>query len=109
VKALEKNNIGWAFWPYKKMEKSSAVVSIIPPADWGQIVEFAKLPRDTGHVEDRLKVRPEQGTINRVFAALLESVRMQKCRVNGGYLKALGMKSDIAQSARGSENQLANH
>jgi len=29
VKALEKNNIGWAFWPYKKMEKTSAVVSII--------------------------------------------------------------------------------
>jgi hypothetical protein len=108
VKALEKNNIGWAFWPYKKMEKSSAVVSIIPPVDWGQIVEFAKLPRDTGHVEDRLKVRPEQVTINRVFAALLESVRLQKCRVNTGYLKALGMKSDIAQvSAGGSENQSA--
>jgi len=31
VKSLEKNNIGWAFWPYKKMEKPSAVVSI-PPA-----------------------------------------------------------------------------
>jgi hypothetical protein len=76
--------------------------------DWGQIVEFAKLPRDTGHVEDRLKVRPEQVTINRVFAALLESVRLQKCRLNTGYLKALGMKSDIAQvSAGGSENQSA--
>jgi endoglucanase len=108
VKALEKNNIGWAFWPYKKMEKSSAVVTIIPPADWGQIVEFAKLPRDTGHVEDRLKVRPEQETINRAFAALLESVRLQKCRVNAGYLKALGMKSDIAQvSTGGSEKQFA--
>ena len=23
VKTLEKNNIGWAFWPYKKMEKSA--------------------------------------------------------------------------------------
>jgi len=43
VKALESNNIGWAFWPYKKMEKSSAVVSIIPPANWKKIVEFAKL------------------------------------------------------------------
>src|SRR5438105_12879051 len=26
VKALEKNNIGWAFWPYKKMEKPWAVL-----------------------------------------------------------------------------------
>ena len=105
VKTLEKNNIGWAFWPYKKMEKSSAVVSIIPPADWGKIVEFAKLPRGTGHVEERLKVRPEQETINRVFVEFLESVRLQKCRVNAGYLKALGLKSDIAlATTNGSRN-----
>ena len=101
VKTLEKNNIGWAFWPYKKMEKSSAVVSIIPPADWGKIVEFAKLPRDTAHVEERLKARPEQETITRAFADLLESIRLQKCRVNQGYLKALGMKSNIAPVSAG--------
>jgi endoglucanase len=105
VKVLEKNNIGWAFWPYKKMEKSSAVVSIIPPADWGKIVEFAKLPRGTAHAEERLKARPEQDTITRAFAELLESVRAQKCRVNEGYLRALGMKSDVAPvSAAGSTN-----
>jgi len=97
VKALEKNNIGWAFWPYKKMEKSSAVVSIIPPADWGKIVEFAKLPRGTAHVEERLKARPDQETITHAFAELLESVRLEKCRVNEGYLKALGMKSEFSR------------
>lgn len=96
VKTLESNNIGWAFWPYKKMEKSSAVVSIIPPADWGKIVEFAKLPRGTAHVEERLKKRPEQETINRAFDELLENIRLEKCRVNAGYLKALGMKADVA-------------
>jgi hypothetical protein len=96
TKALEKNNVGWAFWPYKKMEKSSAVVSILPPADWGKIVEFAKLPSGTGHAEERLKARPDQETITRVFAGLLENVRLQKCHVNEGYLKALGLKSDVA-------------
>jgi len=96
VKTLESNNIGWAFWPYKKMEKSSAVVSIIPPADWGKIVEFAKLPRGTAHVKERLKARPEQETIKRAFDELLENIRLEKCRLNVGYLKALGMKSDVA-------------
>ena len=96
VKTLEKNNIGWAFWPYKKMEKTSAVVSVIPPGEWGKIVEFAKLPHGTGHAEERVKARPEQETINRAFAELLENVRLQKCRVNEGYLRALGMKSDVA-------------
>jgi endoglucanase len=94
--ALEKNNIGWAFWPYKKMEKTSAVVSIVPPADWEKMVQFARLPRGTAHVEDRLKARPDQETITRAFAELLQNVRLQKCRVNQGYLRALGMKSDIA-------------
>jgi endoglucanase len=93
VKVLEKNDIGWAFWPYKKMEKSSAVVSIVAPADWEKIVEFAKLPRGIAQVQDRLKLRTEQETITRAFAELLENVRLQKCRVNDGYLKALGMKS----------------
>jgi hypothetical protein len=101
VKTLEKNNIGWAFWPYKKMEKASAVVSIVPPADWGKIVEFAKLPRGTGHVEDRLKLRPEQETINRAFSELLENIRLEKCRLNQGYLKALGMKEGVAVAATG--------
>jgi hypothetical protein len=101
VKTLEKNNIGWAFWPYKKMGKPSSVVSITPPADWEKIVEFAKLPRGTGHVEERLKARPEQETIRRAFAELLESVRLQKCRVNEGYLKALGLKADVAAGSAG--------
>jgi aryl-phospho-beta-D-glucosidase BglC (GH1 family) len=96
VKVLETNNIGWAFWPYKKMGKSSAVVNIIPPADWEKIVEFAKLPRGTAHAEERLNARPEQETITRAFDQLLDNIRLQRCRVNDGYLKALGMKSDIA-------------
>jgi endoglucanase len=101
VRTLEKNNIGWAFWPYKKMEKSSAVASIIPPADWGKIVDFAKLPRSTAYVEERLKARPEQETINRAFAELLENIRLQKCHVNEEYLRALGMKSAIAPVGAG--------
>ena len=42
-------------------------------------MEFAKLPRGTAHVEERLKARPEQKTITRAFAELLESVRLEKC------------------------------
>jgi hypothetical protein len=96
---MEKNNIGWAFWPYKKMGKPSSVVSIAPPADWEKIVEFAKLPRGTGHAEERLKARPQQEMIVRAFEELLEKMRLQKCRVNEGYLKALGLKADVGAPA----------
>ena len=64
-------------------------------------MEFAKLPRGTGHVEKRLKARQEQETIGRAFAELLERVRVQECRVNEGYLRALGMKADIAAGSAG--------
>ena len=68
-------------------------------------MEFAKLPRSTAHVEERLKARPEPETITRAFADLLEDIRVQKCRVNERYLKALGMKFDIAPvNAGGSTN-----
>jgi len=89
---LEANNIGWAFWPYKKMGKPSAIVSVTPPADWPKIVAFAKLARGTAHAEERLKSRPEQEVIQRAFAELLENIELKKCRVNQGYLKALGLK-----------------
>jgi len=93
---LEKNDIGWAFWPYKKMEKTSAVVTITPPEGWDQIVTFAKLPRGMGHVEERLKARPAQEVIDRAFAGVLENIQLKHCHVNAGYLKALGMKPVLA-------------
>jgi hypothetical protein len=90
---LEKNDIGWTFWPYKKMEKSSAIVTIVPPEGWDKIVEFAKLPRAVGSTEARLKERPEQAVIDKAFAGLLENIKFEHCRVNEGYLKALGFKT----------------
>ena len=92
VALLNKNDVGWTFWPYKKMAKASAVTTIAPPEGWDKIVDFAKLPRGTGHVQERLKVRPGQVTIDRAFAGLLENIQLQRCRVNRGYLEALGMK-----------------
>jgi endoglucanase len=97
VALMEKHDIGWAFWPYKKMAKTSAVVTIVPPEGWDQIVTFAKLPRGAGQTQDRLKVRPSQATIDQAFAGLLENIQLRHCRVNPGYLKALGLKPVAVQ------------
>jgi hypothetical protein len=93
VALLEKNNIGWTFWPYKKMEKDSAVVTITPPEGWDRIVAFAKLPRGLGSVEARLKLRPDQATIDKAFDGVLENIQLQRCHANAGYLTALGLKA----------------
>jgi hypothetical protein len=56
-------------------------------------VAFAKLPRAVGATEGRLKERPELAVIDKAFAGLLENIKLEHCRVNDGYLKALGLKS----------------
>jgi len=86
---LEKNGIGWAFWPYKKMDATSSPVSFARPAGWDQIVAFAKLPRGDGAVKGRLGQRPPQDVIDAALAELLENVQFAKCRVNAGYVRAL--------------------
>ena len=89
---LDKNQIGWAFWPYKKMDSPRAIVSFTPPQYWDEIVAYAKLPGGTGDTEKRIAKRPPQEHINAAFAQLLENILFGKCSVNEGYLAALGLK-----------------
>jgi aryl-phospho-beta-D-glucosidase BglC (GH1 family) len=89
---LEKNQIGWAFWPYKKMDSPRSVVSFAQPAYWDEIVAYAKLPGNTGATEKRITKRPPQEHINAAFAELLDDVQFRKCRINQGYLRALGLR-----------------
>jgi len=86
---LETNAIGWAFWPYKKMEAKSAPVTVKPPVGWDQIVVYAKQPRGDGGVKARLKDRPAQDVIDRAMAELLENIQFAKCAPNPGYIHAL--------------------
>jgi hypothetical protein len=89
---LESNGVGWCFWPYKKMEKPSCPVSIEKPLHWDEIVAFAKLAPGTGNAEKRIAARPAQTDIRRAFDDLLVNIQLAHCRVNNGYLQALGLK-----------------
>ena len=82
---LETDDIGWTFWPYKKLAKNSAFVTVTPPEGWDQIVAYAKLPRGTGSVEERMKTRPDRAVIEKAFAGLLENVAAERCAVSAGY------------------------
>jgi endoglucanase len=88
---LDKNQIGWAFWPYKKMDATTSPVSFGRPVYWDEIVAYGKLPGGTGETEKRIAQRPSQEHINAAFADLLEKIQWKECRINEGYLKALGL------------------
>jgi hypothetical protein len=88
---LEKDKIGWCFWPYKKMEKSSAIVSIQRPEHWNEIVKYASERRGVGNTEKQIAMRPSPEIAAAALNQLLENVKLEKCRVNTGYIEALGL------------------
>ncbi len=92
VAVLESNDIGWCFWPYKKMDKPSCMVSIVKPTKWDEIIGFAKLPGGTGNAEKRIAARPSIEASKQAVAGLLRNIRADACRANPGYFDALGLK-----------------
>ena len=88
---LEAHSIGWCFWPYKKLDATSCIVSIKPPEDWNVIVGFAEGPRTT--FEDVRKHRPDKEKVKKALRDYLELIKFANCKVNAGYLRALGLKT----------------
>lgn len=93
VGVLEKNGIGWCFWPYKKMDSSSCMVSIPKPDYWDEIVTFAQMPQGAGNAEKLVAARPPMDHCRDALESLLENIPFAACRVNRGYLDALGLQA----------------
>ncbi len=89
-KLLEAENVGWCFWPYKKLDATSCIMSINPPRDWVAIVGFVEGPRTT--FEEVRKHRPPKEQVQKALSDYLELVKFANCRINQGYLKALGLR-----------------
>jgi len=89
-KLLEKNQIGWCFWTYKRLNANATIASIKRNKDWDEIVKFAESPRTT--FEEIRRERPPKAKIDKALADYLEQVKFANCRVNEEYLKALGLK-----------------
>jgi len=95
---LEKNEIGWCFWPYKKIDATSCIASINRPNDWDVIVNFAESPRTK--FEEVRKNRPAPEKVKNALAGFLENMKFANCRINSGYLSALGLRGLSASSLR---------
>jgi len=85
---LEENDIGWCFWTYKRLDTDRCVTSIERPTGWDPIVAFAEHPRST--YKELREQRPPREVIDRALGEYLDNVRFEACRVNPGYLEALG-------------------
>ncbi|MFA3783895.1 glycoside hydrolase family 5 protein [Melioribacteraceae bacterium 4301-Me] len=87
---LEKNSIGWCFWPYKKMDSQSSIVSFSRTKEWDEIIKYANSLRN--NFEAVRKNRPSNQIIKKAFNDLLENIKLKNCKINNSYINALGCK-----------------
>ena len=66
---FEANNIGWAFWPWKKMETLNTPYSIKTPADWNSVMAYSR----------NAERKPSRAETQAIFDELLRNVRLTNC------------------------------
>lgn len=90
TRLMERNNIGWTYWPYKKMSQRSSMRIIEQPENWDKVIEFTQSPRN-GFDEIR-KARPDQQLMQKAMLQFVENSKFSNSQINEGYIKAMGMK-----------------
>lgn len=89
-KVMEENNIGYTFWPYKKLDGSS-FMSIQRPEGWDKIVKFAENTRNT--YKEIRDARPDQTEMKQIMNAFIENSKCKNCVPQTGYIRSLGLQS----------------
>jgi len=87
-KTMEDNNIGWTFWPYKKINNSS-FAGIKEPEGWDKVKAFSEAPR--GSYKEIRDARPNQEEAWEAMQAFVENSKFKNNIIQEGYIKALGL------------------
>ena len=89
VKVMRENNIGYTFWPYKKLD-GSCMMAITRPAEWDSIiVKFSETPRGT--YKEFREARPDQEKARALLLQFLENSKKENCSPQKGYIKSMGL------------------
>ncbi len=86
---MEENNIGWTFWPYKKID-NSAFAGIKAPENWASIVAFSEAPRST--YKEIRDARPEQEKAKAALLEFIRNSRIGQCIIQKEYIQSLNLK-----------------
>jgi hypothetical protein len=65
---FEANNIGWSFWPWKKLDTQNTPYSIKPPQNWDRVAAYSR------HGE-----KPSTEVSQQAFKELLQNIRLDNC------------------------------
>jgi hypothetical protein len=65
---LEAHNIGWSFWPWKKMDTQNTPLSVRPPGQWAAVTAYS-----------RGGEKPNREIARKAFDELLVNIRLANC------------------------------
>ncbi len=88
---MEKHNISWHFWPYKKMDAKAGIVTFPIPESYKLVIEYANQPKNS-YADVRKYAPKDRVQIETALNNLLEGCKFKNCTTNNGYLKGLGLK-----------------
>ncbi|HZY38546.1 MAG TPA: glycoside hydrolase family 5 protein [Mucilaginibacter sp.] len=90
-KTLEENNIGWQYWPYKKMDNTAGVITFDKPAGYDSLINYTEKPR-ADFAAIRKAAPADRKLIKKALYAFINNSKFENCRPNKGYIEALGLK-----------------
>lgn len=79
VALVEKNHIGWAWWPHKKVGSDSCILTITRPDDFKQVLDYW----------NRNGARPSREIAAKGLFELAENAKVGNCRFNTNVVQAL--------------------
>ena len=91
-KTMKDNNIGYTFWPYKKIDQS-CMMGIKKPAEWDSvIVKFAEADRSS--FDAIRKARPDQKLGKKLLMQFVENAKLENCVPQTSYIQSMGLKAE---------------
>lgn len=87
---LDNNEVGWCFWPYKKMNNKAGIMNFDEPDAYKVITAYAK--RDRASYAAMRENRPDGSQVQQALNAFLINCQFKNCYPNVGYVKALGFQ-----------------
>ena len=90
VKVMKDNNIGYTFWPYKKLD-GSCMMGISRPELWDSIVvKFSEAERTT--YANMREARPDQKLFRELLKAFIVNCRFENCLEQKEYIQSMRLK-----------------
>ena len=90
VKVMKDNNIGYTFWPYKKLD-GSCMMGISRPELWDSIVvKFSEAERTT--YANMREARPDQKLFREELKAFIVNCRFENCLEQKEYIQSMRLK-----------------